>query len=244
MGKLTSNCADVSFVILHRSCQLALGWVLVACACGQSSASFDTQAIAPASSTHQEVQATKPIPGAVAAPVSTTPSRNISDAELKPYIDSVATVFLIRGRARDPFGQNQDPDAKPVIKASTPLAVRRSAPAQATPFADIVRLLNVTTILPGEKRFLIGSRSFKLGDVMPLIFRNKPIHVLITEVTSRQISFRNQDSGEIAVRKLDMLPAGMIAGSHGISAPGMMPDHSNAPIDLEAADPVSSNSKN
>ena len=244
MGKLTSNCAGVPSVILRRPGQLVLGWVLVASAFAQSSANFDTKTIAPASSTAEEGQAAKPHPGAVAAPVSTTPSRNISDAELKPYIDSVATVFLIRGRTRDPFGQNQDPDAKPVIKASTPLAVRRSAPAQATPFADIVRLLDVTTIMPGERRFLIGSRSFKLGEVMPLNFRNKPIHVLITEVTSRQIAFRNQDSGEIAVRKLDMLPAGMTAGSHGISAPGMIPDHSNAPIDLEAADPVSSNSKN
>ena len=244
MGKLTSNRAGVPSVILHLPCQLVLGLVLVSSAFAQSSANFDTKTIAPASSTHEEVHATKPNPGAVAAPASTTASRNISAAELKPYIDSVATVFLIRGRVRDSFGQNQDPDAKPVIKPSAPLAVRRSAPAQATPFADIVRLLDVTTIMPGEKRFLIGSRSFKLGDVMPLNFRNKVIHVVITEVTSRQISFRNQDSGEIAVRKLDMLPAGMIAGSHGISAPGMTPDHSNAPIDLEAADPVSSNSKN
>ncbi len=244
MGKLTFNRADVSSVILHRPCQLVLGLVLVSSAFAQSSANFDTQTIAPASGTPAEAPGTKPTPSAVAAPASMTASRNVSAAELKPYIDSIATVFLIRGRARDSFGQNQDPDAKPVIKATTPLAVRRSAPAQATPFADIVRLLDVTTIMPGEKRFLIGSRSFKLGDVMPLNFRNKAIHVVITEVSSRQISFRNRDSGEIAVRKLDMLPAGMKAGLPGISAPGMVPELSNAPIDLEAADPVSSNSKN
>ena len=244
MGKLTSNYAGVPSVILRRPGQLALGLMLVSSAFAQSSANFDTKTIAPASGVPAEAQVTNPTPVAVAAPASTTPSRNISAAELKPYVDSVATVFLIRGRVRDSFGQNQDPDAKPVVKASAPLAIRRSAPAQATPFADIVRLLNVTTIMPREKRFLIGSRSFKLGDVMPLNFRNKPIHVLITDVTSRQISFRNQDSGEVAVRKLDMLPAGMTAGSHGISAPGMVPDHSNAPIDLEAAEPVTSNSKN
>ena len=244
MGKLTSIRADVSSVIFHRPCQFVLGLVLVSSAFAQSSASFDTQTIAPTSGTPADAQPAKASPEPVAAPASTTPSRNISAAELKPYIDSVATVFLIRGRARDSFGQNQDPDAKPVIKASAPLAVRRSAPAQATPFADIVRLLDVTTIMPGEKRFLIGSRSFKLGDVMPLNFRNKPIHVVITEVTSRQISFRNRDSGEIAVRKLDMLPTGMTAGSRGISTPGMVPELLNAPIDLEAADPVSSNSKN
>jgi hypothetical protein len=98
--------------------------------------------------------------------------------------------------------------------------------------------------MPGEKRFLLGTRSFKQGDIMPLNYRNKQIHALVTEVTSRQISFRNQDSGETAVRKLDMLPAGMTPGSHGISAPGMVPDRPNAPIDLEAADPVSSNFTN
>ena len=244
MGKLTFNRADVSSVILPKPYQLVLGLILVSSAFAQSSANFDTKTSAPASSTPAEGQDTKAASSAAVAPASTTPSRNISPAELKPYIDSIAKVFLIRGRVRDSFGQSQDPDAKPVIKASTPLAVRRSAPAQATPFADIVRLLDVTTIIPGEKRFLIGSRAFKLGDVMPLNFRNRVIHVVITEVSSRQISFRNRDSGEIAVRKLDMLPPGMKAGSRGISAPGMAPELSNAPIDLDAADPVSSHSKN
>ena len=67
---------------------------------------------------------------------------------------------------------------------------------------------------------------------------------MITEVTSRQISFRNQESGETAVRKLDMLPAGMVPGHNGITAPGMVLDRPNAPIDLEAADPAASLSTN
>ena len=244
MGKLISNSAGVSSVILQRPCQLVLGWMLASSAFAQSSANFETQSITPASASPAAPQAAKASPGSVAAPASTTPSRNISAAELKPYVDSIANLFLIRGRARDPFGQNQDPAAKPVIKASAPQAVRRIASAQATPFADIVRLLDVTTIMPGQKRFLIGTRSFKVGDVIPLNFRNKPIQVVITEVTSRQISFRNRESGEVAVRKLNMLPAGMRAGSRGIAAPGMTPDLSNAPIDLEGTAPVLSNPKN
>lgn len=241
MGKLTSIRLGMSSVTFHRPCTLLLGLVLGSSAFAQSSASFATETIAPA--TASEEPAAEPA-AAVVAPVSTTPSRHISAAELRPYIDSVATVFLIRGRARDSFGQNQDPDAKPVVKASTPLAVRRAAPSKATPFADIVRLLVVTTIMPGEKRFLVGTRSFKQGDVLPLNFRNKQINALITEVTSRQISFRNQESGETAVRKLDMLPAGMTPGHNGITAPGMVLDRPNAPIDLEAADPAASLSTN
>jgi hypothetical protein len=243
MGKLTFIRAGMSSVTFHQSRTLLLGLALGSSAFAQSSANFDTKTIAPAVNSPAGETAAKPAP-AVVAPVSTTPSRHISSAELKPYIDSVATVFLIRGRARDSFGQNQDPDAKPVIKASAPLAVRRSAPAQATPFADIVRLLVVTTIMPGEKRFLVGTRSFKQGDVIPLNFRNKQIQAMITEVTSRQISFRNQESGETAVRKLDMLPAGMSPGHNGITAPGMVLDRPNAPIDLEAADPAASLSTN
>ncbi len=242
MGKLTSIRAGMSSVTFHQSRTLLLGLALGSSAFAQSSANFDTKTITPAGPA--EAGDATPTAPAVVAPVSTTPSRQISAAELQPYIDSVATVFLIRGRARDSFGQNQDPDAKPVVKASTPLAVRRVAPAQATPFSDIVRLLVVTTIMPGEKRFLVGTRSFKQGDVIPLNFRNKQIHALITEVTSRQISFRNQESGETAVRKLDMLPAGMVPGHNGITTPGMVLDRPNAPIDLEAADPAASLSTN
>ena len=95
--------------------------------------------------------------------------------------------------------------------------------------------------MPGEKRFLVGNRTFKQGDQIPINFRNKPIRVQITEVNSRQIGFRNLDTGESAIRKLDMLPAGMTPGHRGITAPGMVPDNSNAPLDLETgtAEPLS-----
>ncbi len=242
MGKLTYSSADRPSVRLRQPCILELGWVLAASCFAQSPGNFDTRTFTPDSGPAGQTAA-KPAPQEH-GPVSTDPSRLIAPAELQSYLDSQASVFLIRGRARDPFGQNQDPDAKPVVKASAPLAVRRSAQAIATPFADIVRLLVVTTIMPGEKRFLVGTRSFKQGDVMPLNFRNKQINALITEVTSRQISFHNQASGEKAVRKLDMLPAGMTPGSHQITAPGMVADRPDAPIDLEAADPAASLSTN
>ncbi len=243
MGKLTLIRPGLSSVARHRPCKLLLGLVLGSSAFAQSSADFDTKTIAPAPGDTAGVSAAKPTP-AVVAPVSRKPSRQISADELKSYIDSVAVDFLIRKQARDCFGQNQDLEAKPVVKSSAPLAVRRAAAVQATPFADIIRKITVTTIMPGEKRFLLGTRSFKQGDVMPLNFRNKQIHALITEVTSRQISFRNQESGETAVLKLDMLPPGMTPGNRGITAPGMVPDLPNAPIDLESADPVLPNSTN
>lgn len=90
--------------------------------------------------------------------------------------------------------------------------------------------------MPGEKRFLIGPRSFKQGEQMSLTLHGKPIKAQITEVTSKQISFRNLDTGENATRRLDLLPAGMTSGNHEITAPGMIQDRPNAPIDLEAGE--------
>lgn len=216
---------------------LLFGFLLAPSALAQSAANFNTKALIPPAADPKETKAANS--GTKEAPlVNTLPSRQVGTDELVPYVESLSSVFLMRGRAADPFGQLQDPDAKPIIKAPVAGAVKRAAPIQATPFSDIVGMIVVTTIMPGEKRFLIGTRSIKQGDQIPLSFRGRPIRVQVTEVTSRQIGFRNLDSGETASRKLDMLPPGMTPGNSGITAPGMVPDRPNAPIELEAPDPT------
>jgi len=232
MGKLTTSRTGLA--VRSPLALLLLGMVLGTSAPAQSAANFDTQIVSPESAPEKPGRKA----GAEAGPVSTTPSRNVGTADLDAYLASMSSVFLIKGRTRDSFGQMQDPDAKPIIKMSTPLATQRKAPIMATPFADIVGYLVVTTIMPGEKRFLVGTRSFKQGGMIPLTFRNKPIRVQVTEVTSRQIGFRNLDTGETAFRKLDMLPVGMTPGSRGITAPGMVVDSPNSPIELETGNPV------
>jgi hypothetical protein len=206
----------------------------------QSATNFDTKALAPKGSepaAARSEKTTKPIVKE-ASLAGTTPSRQIGPAELEAYVTSLASVFSIKERVTDPFGQSQDPDAKPAITTPIASASQRIAPAQATPFADIVQLITVTTIMPREKRFLIGTRSIKLGDQIPVSFRGRQMRVLVTDVTSQQIAFKNLDNGETASRKLDMLPVGMNRGNRGISAPGMTLDQPNAPIELESPDTV------
>lgn len=161
-----------------------------------------------------------------------TPSRNISPEELPAYIQTITTVLSIRGRDTDPFGQLQDPNAKPIVKP-TIATTKRIAPIQATPFSEIVRLIKVTTIMPGERRFLIGNRSVQQGDCIPLAFRGKNIPVEVASVSSSRIQFRNLENGETAELSLRMMPPGMTPGNDGIHAPGMTPDNPNAPIDLD-----------
>lgn len=216
---------------------MALHAITASSALAQSAANFDTKAMAPEPPAAKEEKAAKPV-AKEAAPASTTPSRQVDPTALESYVASLTSVFSSRERATDPFGQLQDPDAKPIIKTPIAGTTKRAASVPATPFVDIVRLIVVTTIMPGEKRFLVGTRSIKQGDQIPLSFRGKQIRVQVTEVTSQQIAFKNLENGEMASRKLDMLPVGMTPGNRGITAPGMTLDRPNAPIELESGDPV------
>ena len=165
-------------------------------------------------------------------PVTNLPSRYVGETELEPYIASFTAIFSMRQRATDPFGQVQDPNAKPVIK--TPIAKSsRVATMQATPFADIIRLIKVTTVMPSEKKFLIGTRSVKQGDRIPLTFRGRKINVEVASVSSQSIEFRNTENGEAASVSLNFMPSGMTPGNDGITAPGMTLDRADAPLDLD-----------
>ncbi len=212
-------------------------------ASAQSASNFDTAPITPkVESPKKEKTSTQPRSGA--GPVSTTPSRFVGGTELDAYVLSVASVFTIKDRVTDPFGQVQDPDAKPIIKPTLAKNPRRVTQMQATPFSDIIRLIKVTTIMPMEKRFLIGTRSIRQGQRFPLNFRSKNINVEVVSVSSRKIMFRNLENGETASLDLNLLPVGMTPGTGGITAPGMMPDAPNAPLQLEGGVLPNENSEN
>ncbi len=215
---------------------ICLGMLLLSPVCAQSAANFDTKIVLPAEAAPKETKNAKPAPSkaVVAGPVLA--SRQVGPAELDAYLISLSSVFHAQGRDKDPFGHYQDPEAKPIVKATIARAATRSAPIRVTPLSEIVQLIVITTIMPGEKSFLVGTRKVKQGDELPLIWRDKTLRVQVTDVTSRVIAFRNVETGETGSRMLDMLPPGMKAGIDGIAAPGMTPDRPNAPIQLESGE--------
>jgi len=205
-------------------CMMAILSILPANAAPPKKAALPAQPIAP--------------PPPVSAVLSERPSRYIGPEDLQTYLQTVSLSFTIKNRTTDPFGQQQNPDAKPVIKPTIAKTTRKTTlPSQITPFADIVRRINVTTVMPKDRRFLVGDRSFKQGDRFPMKFRSgRDINVEITSVNSREISFRNLDNGESASLKLTLMPPGMTSGNGQITAPGMVRDNANSPLDI---DPVS-----
>lgn len=210
---------------------------------GQSATNFDTKVITPKAKTAKKDKTT-PTPASEAGPVNLTPSRFVGEADLEPYVAALSATFSMKDRATDPFGQLQDPEAKRIIKTSVAKKSQRPQQMQVTPFSDIIRLIKVTTIMPGERRFLVGTRSFKEGGIIPLAFRSKIINVEVMAVSSRQISLRNQETGETAALPINLLPVGMTPGNGKITAPGMTPDNPNAPIDLENGTPLEENLQN
>lgn len=183
----------------------------------------------PAAETTAEPAAAEPSARELAA----TPSRSVEPDQLKAYVNSVSAVFSMRNRIADPFGLVQDPDAKPVIKPKLATTKRRYEPVKATPFSDIVKLIKVTTVMPGERSFLIGNRQINQGDQLPITFRGRNIRIEVAAVGSERITFRNLEDDETASLALNLLPAGMSAGADGINAPGMVPENSDTPINLD-----------
>jgi hypothetical protein len=227
------------------SCGLALAFSVPASA--QSATNFDTRKISPKAAPQKAPAAKKEnaAPANEAAKVNIVPSRYVGESDLEAYVASLSSVFSMKTRATDPFGQLQDPDAKPIVKPTMAKTTKRVTSVQVTPFSEIIRLIQVTTIMPGERGFLIGTRSFKQGDSFPINFRGRSIKVEVCSVSSRQIDFRNVESGETASIKLNLLPAGMTPGTTGkITAPGMVADHPNSPLEIESGEAATANSQN
>jgi hypothetical protein len=149
------------------------------------------------------------------------------------YIASISPLFSIAKRVTDPFCQPQDPNAKPVIRPNSKTLTRRTTTVEPTKqLSNIVGQIPITTIMPRERRFLVGSRSISEGDTLTLNHQNKLIHTKVAEVTSGHITFINTETGEQAVRTLSMLPAGMTPGKNQITPTGMLRDQANTPLEI------------
>lgn len=217
--------------LARQSAAASMIWIMLALH-GHAEIQAEATATAPDSTT-AESAATENKPPVNARDLAATPSRNVTPEQLKPYVESLSAVFSMRNRATDPFGLLQDPNAKPIVKPKLAATKRRYEPVKATPFSDIVKLIKVTTIMPGERSFLIGNRLINQGDRLPLTFRGKNIMIEVAGVASDRIEFRNLEDNETAALALKMLPAGMSPGADGVNAPGMIPEDSNAPINLD-----------
>jgi len=162
------------------------------------------------------------------------PSR-YAGADPKAYTVALAKRLAIGTRTTDAFGQPQDPDARPIVKPTLAKSNRRFTTQPAMPLSEIVSQIKVTTIMPKERRFLVGDRAFGVGDKIPLSYRNKQIRTQITFVSAAQIVFKNVETGEIGTLKLDGMPGGITRSTGAITAKGMTPANADAPLEIDSS---------
>lgn len=165
--------------------------------------------------------------------IENRPSRYVGD-DLDSYLATMTKSFAMKSRTTDPFGLVQEPSAKPVKPVIAKNNLARPATIPSVPYSEIVNQIRVTTVIPGEGRFLVGTRSFSQGDKFSISFRGKNYQTQVIGVSSAQIVFRNLENSETAVLKLDMMPPGMSRGTNGkITVPGMQPSHADTPLEID-----------
>jgi len=161
------------------------------------------------------------------------PSRYV-DTNTDAYILALSSRLASASRTTDPFGQVQDPAAKPAATKVAKATVNKptTGPA-AKPFGEIVKQIRVTTVMPSENRFLVGTRSLSAGDSFPLVSQGHRYQVKIIEVSAERILFRDLESSEDGELRLDVMPQGMSRGLRGVLAPGMEPSKADAPLEID-----------
>lgn len=208
---------------------------------GQSAANFQTpEAAAPATSPEAPAHAPAVAQQHVLPPPADLPaSRNVSELDRPAYLKAISESFAIRAQIMDPFCIYQDPNARPVVKVSLP-GTRTRTPVKITPFADIVKRLKVTAVMPRENAFLVGTRSIRVNDTLPIKYREntyeRTYKVEVVEVTSSRIKFKNIENGETGDLELDVLPPGMTRGLDQLTFPGIAPGQ-NDPLSIDSAVP-------
>lgn len=168
-----------------------------------------------------------------------SPSR-YAGLDLDNYVQALSSSFSMRTRDLDPFARHQDPNFKPPQPAAPRPGITKPKKETITPFSDVIARINITAVVPAKQLFLVGERSFRVGDRIELdVGAEKPIFVHVMAIQANSVNFRHSVTDETADLSLGLTPEGMERGV-ALHPPGMVPKNSSAPLDARPNNPVSS----
>ena len=151
----------------------------------------------------------EPVPVVSSAVPGGTPARFLS-ADLDDRIARMRKRLSIISRERGPFGLYQNPADNHVAKKISK-----------TPFIEFINGIQISVINSREKEFLVGARIFRVGQVFPIVRGGERLSVRVEAVRSSRVTFRNLRTGEIALRRLDVLPEGVTAAAGRVRVQGV-----------------------
>ncbi|MEM1085049.1 MAG: hypothetical protein AAGI48_13135 [Verrucomicrobiota bacterium] len=159
-----------------------------------------------------------------------SPSR-YAGLDVDQYVQALSTSFSMRNRDIDPFARHQDPNFRPIQPVIAKKKIKKFKKEPVTPFSDIVARVNITAVMPAEQTFLVGGRSFNLGDRINLdVGKEKLLSIHVVGIQKNSVTFRHGVTGETADRILNIMPEGMRRGTN-LLPPGLESLNNDAPID-------------
>ena len=163
-----------------------------------------------------------------------TPARFLSD-DVEDRLGVLLKRMAIMEREQGPFGLYQVPGKKPIIVS--PIRTSRTK----TPFGEYINRIQISVVNAKEKEFLVGARLFRLGQVFPIERGGEKLSVQVMAVEPSRVSFKNLKTGEVALRRLDSLPAGVTASAGKIQVRGVTPSNKgeSEPLRLDFDSPDS-----
>ena len=163
------------------------------------------------------VSAEKPVTTSSSRMTDAAPARFLA-VELDERVLELRKRLAITTRERGPFGLYQNPGRVPVISHVV-------AEVRKTPFDEFIKGIEITVINAREKEFLVGARLFRIGQVFPILRGGEKLSVRVEAVEPSRVTFKNLQTGELALRRLDLLPSGVTAASGQIQVRGVTPSN-------------------
>ena len=177
------------------------------------------------------VSAEEDAPADVSGAPDPAPARFLAEG-LDDRILALRKRLAITSRERGPFGLFQNPGRVEVV---SPVV----AEVRKTPFDEFINGIQITVINAREKEFLVGARLFRLGQVFPIVRGGEKLSVRVEAVAPSRVTFKNLGTGEVALRRLDLLPSGVTAAAGQIQVRGVTPSNRGGtePLRIELDSP-------
>lgn len=167
--------------------------------------------------------------GNTVAPALESPSRLVNDADYESYVVTRAKSFKVTLEGRDPFGNVQDLTAKPSPQVQSSDSSIRDRENK-VPLSEIINGIRVNMVYGGDKRIVVGSTPYKVGDQLRVRSKGKFFDLVLTEVTTEKLSFRSVETGQVATRNSTQRPKGMVPGGAKTTPQGLSSSNQSPPI--------------
>ncbi|MDP0491999.1 MAG: hypothetical protein Q7Q71_13195 [Verrucomicrobiota bacterium JB023] len=160
-----------------------------------------------------------------------TKARDVLE-ELDTLVEVRERNLAMKDRTHDIFGLNQD--AKKQVAQKMVETEKRAPVVRKTALAEVLKRMELHVVMPSKGSFRIGQRTFYVNDRFPVKL-GRELHTLRVEsVTSRGVIFRNEETGERAIKSTQRLAEGISRGNRRKDAEGIIDlnKEKNRAIDL------------